>query len=82
MATDQHMLTTTDNPHDPFTAFEEWYAFDELAGYHTCSFLARVLKTSEEMSEADQDIALEQAIEEIVKENALGLYRKVLKKVS
>jgi len=72
-----HMLTTVDNPYDPFTQFDEWYSFDEAAGYATCGLLARIVVTSDELSEADQDLALEQAIDEIVKENVLGIYRKV-----
>ena len=76
MAT-SHMLTTTDNPWNPFTHWDEWYAFDEGAGYHTCSYLARITVTSDEISEADQDQAIEDAIDEIVKENILGIYRKV-----
>lgn len=72
-----HMLTTTDNPYNPFTEWDEWYAFDEAAGYHTASFLARIVNNSAELSDADQDQALEDAIEEIVRENVLGIYRKV-----
>lgn len=73
----EYMLTTVDNPFDPFTQFKAWYAWDFDAGYHTPSFLARIVKTSNELSEADQKIAIEEAIDEIVKENVLGLYRKV-----
>lgn len=73
----EHMLTTVDNPFNPFTHFDEWYVFDAAAGYHTLSFLARIVRTSNELSEADQSLATEQAIDEIVKENVLGLYRKV-----
>lgn len=72
-----HMLTTVDNPYDPFTQFNEWFAYDTRKGYHTSSFLARVVKSSDSLSEADQDLALEEAIDEIVKENVSGLYKKV-----
>lgn len=72
-----HMITTIDNPYDPFTRFDEWYEFDESAGYHTTSYLARVMINSDALSEADQDLAHEAAIEEIVSENVLGIYRKV-----
>jgi hypothetical protein len=72
-----YMLTTVDNPFDPFTQFESWYAWDFQQGYHTNSFLARIAKTSNDLSEADQKAAIEEAIDEIVKENVLGLYRKV-----
>ena len=74
----EHMLTTVDNPFNPFTHFNEWYAYDEAAGYYTLSFLARIAKTSDQLSEADQSLAIEYAIDEIVRENVLGIYRKVM----
>ena len=73
----EHMLTTIDNPYDPFTQFDEWYEFDVAAGYNTTSFLARIVKTSTELSEADQSLAIEDAIDEIVRENVSGVHRKV-----
>jgi hypothetical protein len=73
----EHMLTTVDNPFDPFTDWDAWYAFDEAHGYHSTAFLARVIKTSDELSDADQSAAIEDAIDEIVNENVSGLYRKV-----
>jgi hypothetical protein len=72
-----HMLTTVDNPFDPFTQFKEWFAFDEVQGHHTSSFLARVVRSSDSLSDADQSLAIETAIDEIVRENVSGLYRKV-----
>lgn len=71
------MLTTVDNPYDPSTNFDAWYAFDEAAGYHTSAFLARVVKSSHELSEPDQELAIETAIQEIARENVLGIYRLV-----
>jgi hypothetical protein len=73
----ESMLTTVDNPYNPFTQFDEWYAFDTTNGYHSSAFLARIVKSSEELSEADQSMAIEEAIDEIVRENVLGLYRKI-----
>lgn len=73
----ESMLTTVDNPFDPFTQFDVWYAYDESKGYHTSAFLARIVKSSDELSETDQSIAIEDAIDEIVRENVLGIYRKV-----
>ena len=77
-----HMLTTIDNPFNPFTEYDEWYAMDVRLGHNTSSFLARIVQTSDELSEPDQDAAIEQAIDEIVKENVSGLYRKVTSNVS
>lgn len=73
----QHMITTVDNPFNPFTQFDEWYAYDVGAGYMTLAFLGRIVMTSDELSEADQVLATNQAVDEIVEENVLGLYRKV-----
>lgn len=71
------MLTTTDNPYDPFTEFDEWFAFDHRAGHYTVELLARVVYTSSELSEADQSLAIEDAIDEIVSENVSGVHRRV-----
>lgn len=75
----EHMLTTVDNPYSPFTQFEEWFEFDTFHGYGTLSLLARVAKTSNDMSEADQSSAIEHAIDEIVEFNVSGMHRKVEK---
>lgn len=72
-----YMLTTVDNPYDPGTEFDEWQAFDTRAGYHTLAFLARVVSSSNELSDADQQLAIQLAVDEIAKENVLGIYRKV-----
>lgn len=69
-----HMLTTVDNPFDPFTNFDEWNAYDMTLGYNTMAFLARVAKSSPDLSEEDQELALEVAIQEIAKENVSGAH--------
>ena len=71
------MLTTIDNPFSPFTQWDEWNRFDEDKEYYTCAYLARIVKTSPELSEADNQLALEEAIDEIVRLNVLGVYKKV-----
>ena len=73
----KHMLTTIDNPYDPFTEFDEWLGFDESSGYFTSALLARVVMYSEELSEADQDLAIEYAINEIIKEDPTLKYTKL-----
>lgn len=72
-----HMLTTVDNPWNPFSHFDEWYQFDESSGYHTTQYLARLTLSSPDLSEVDQSDAIEVAIDEIVEQNVLGIYRKV-----
>lgn len=77
MAGAEHMLTTVDNPFDPFTEWDAWYTFDVGHGYHTLAYLARIVRSSDELSEADQSQAIEDAIDEILEFNVSGMYRKV-----
>lgn len=74
-----YMLTTVDNPFDPFIQFDEWYVWDQNAGYCTPGLLARIAYSSDEISEADQHLAVQQAIEEIARENVSGVHKKVMK---
>lgn len=71
------MLTTIDNPFNPFTQYDEWFQFDEEKGYHTAQFLAKIAKTSSNMSDADYEKEVERAIDEIVKFNVRGIDKKV-----
>ena len=73
------MLTTTDNPFNPFTQFDDWLAYDELKGYNTCAYLARIVKSSEELSALDEEMAIDSAIDEIISYNILGIYEKIFK---
>ena len=74
----KYMLTTIDNPYNPFTQFDEWLHYDIQQGYNTCGYLARIAKTSIELSEYDNELAIQDAINEIVKENVYGIHVKVL----
>ena len=75
------MLTTVDNPYDPFTQFTDWYQFDVAKGYNSCSLLDRCCKTSIDLSEIENQIAIETAIDEICKYNLSGMHIKVTKDV-
>jgi hypothetical protein len=72
-----YMLTTVDNPWDPFTHFDEWNTYDMMMGYHTCSYLARIAKSSEDLSEPDQVSVIQNAIDSILEENVSGMWIKV-----
>ena len=50
------MLTTVDNPFDPFEQFTSWFMFDEEKGYHTCSYLGRIARTSDQLSEEENEL--------------------------
>lgn len=73
------MLTTIDNPYDPFSQFDNWLAFDEEKGYFTCEYLARMTYTSDDLTEDEEAAEIERAIDDICKLNVLGIYKKVVK---
>ncbi|HAP15049.1 MAG TPA: hypothetical protein DCR07_02950 [Lactococcus sp.] len=72
-------LTTFDNPYDPFEQFTSWFLFDVEKGYNTCAYLGRIARTSEQMSDEENDIEVERAIDEIIKYDFLNIYKKVKK---
>jgi hypothetical protein len=76
MATET-MLSTIDNPYSPFTQFDEWLAFDSQKGHGTLSLLARVAVVSLDTSEAELERSIDDAIDEIVRENVSGVHIKV-----
>ena len=72
-----YMLSTTDNPYNPYTEWDQWLAWDQAAGYYTCDYLARIVRSSDDLSEADDHQAIADAIDEIVEYNVNGVYTKV-----
>lgn len=71
------MLTTFDNPFNPFEQFTSWFLFDVEKGYNTCQYLDRVSHYTDDMSEQEADRENERAIDEIIKYDFLNIYRKV-----
>lgn len=71
------MVTTLDNPFDPFTEFDEWFNWDMVNGYNTPGLLARLLITSNQLSDADQEADREDAINRLVDLNPNGMLIKV-----
>ena len=73
-------LTTFDNPFDPFEQFTSWFLFDVEKGYNSSSYLARIAKLSDDLSEEETDIEVERAIDEIIKYDFMNIYKKVWQK--
>ena len=74
-------LTTVDNPYDPFEQFTSWFLFEEK-GYHSTSYLGRIARTSDELSDEENNLEVERAIDEIIKYDFRNIYRKVREKAS
>ena len=71
------MLTTIDNPFNPFDDFTSWFMYDVEKGYNSCSYVARIAKTSEQFTEKENNEEIERAIDEIIEHDFLNIYVKV-----
>lgn len=72
-----YMLTTVDNPFNPFTDFDHWLSFDTFNRYNTCGLLDRMTITSDDLLDEQKIDDIEFAMTEIVSNDPLGLYIKV-----
>lgn len=70
-------LTTFDNPYNPFEQFTSWFLFDEEKGYHSCAYLGRIARTSNQFSDEENDVEIERAIDEIIRYDFRNIYRKL-----
>lgn len=71
------MLTTFDNPYNPFEDFTLWWLYDIEKGYNTCGYLDRVANFSDDMSSEEEAIENERAIDQIIENDFLNIYKKV-----
>ena len=71
------MITTFDNPYNPFEQFESWFLFDVEKGYNTCSYLDRIANLSEDLTDKEVEEETERAIDEIIKNDFMNIYKKI-----
>ena len=70
-------ITTFDNPYNPQEEFTQWFLFDVNKGYNTCAYLGRIAKTSDQLSDEENEIENERAIDDIIKYDFQNIYKKV-----
>ena len=88
-----YMLTTKDNPFDPYTQWQQWYGFDtskriipeidpkQPVSTDCCAYLAREAIT-DDSSFTDEENRRERhrAIDEIIRLDPFGIYKKAYPK--
>lgn len=74
---DDLMLTTIDNPFNPFEQFTSWFLFDVEKGYNSCSYLARIAHYADDMTQKEIEEETERAIDEIIQYDFRGVFKKV-----
>lgn len=73
------MLSTIDNPFNPFEDYSSWLMFDKEKGYDSAERLMRIAKLSDDMTQKEENEEIERAIDEIIKYDFLNVYTKVSK---
>lgn len=74
----RYALTTIDNPHNPITEYDKWINFEIEHGYNTSAYLARVAHISDLMSDYEEEQEIKRAIDEAIKLDPFGIYKKVI----
>lgn len=75
MFEDDNMLTTVDNPFDPRTNYQQWWLWDKENYYNTPEYIARVAQVSVEDDETIVTAKIKIAINEILENDVLGIYK-------
>ena len=75
------MLTTFDNPFDPFEQFTSWDLFDKEKGHNSNTYLMRIAKLSDDMTQKEENEEIERAIDEIIAHDVLCKYKKVRRQI-
>ena len=75
----QVMLTTVDNPFNPFDDFESWLNFDRVKGYFTSERLARVSVHTNELSEVDEFRMVEEAMDSLIEIDEFDNLKKLVR---
>ena len=59
-----------------------FFLFDVEKGYNSCSYLARIAQTSDDMTEKEKNEEIERAIDEIIKYDFMNIYTKAVRKAT
>lgn len=72
------MLTTIDNPFNPFVDYNLWLLYDKEKGYDTSERLMRVAQQYmfEGMSQVELDKAVDKAMDDLIEIDILNLFVK------
>lgn len=71
-------LSTVDNPYNPFTEWKDWLNYDLVNHIDSCAVLARHVFLSDAMTDEENAIAVEKAIDDIVATDPTGQFIKVV----
>lgn len=74
------MISTKDNPFDPFDDFEAWLMFDKEKGYNSSERVARLAHFTEDMTEEESDKEFERAMDRLIEIDPFDIFIKIRRK--
>ena len=75
----RYYLTTVDNPFDPVEQQSSWLLYDKLNGYDRNELLSRFARTSDELSDSENQKEIRGAIARIIALDPLNIYTMLKK---
>ena len=69
-----YMLSTIDNPFNPFNDFIPWLMYDIEQGYNSCGILGRIVNLTDDMTQNEVDAEISRAIDAIVDNDFTGTF--------
>ena len=72
-----YLLTTIDNPYNPFEDFSKWDAFDREKGHFTCDLIARLSQISDDMTQREEEAEYDRVAEFIIYHDPHDKYKKI-----
>lgn len=77
---DDFIVTTLDNPWNPFTQWDEWLAFDQACGYDTNGTVARFVYSGNNLTEGQNTDLYEEGVQRLMDVDPFCRWIKVTKK--
>ena len=75
------MLTTFDNPYDPFEEFTLWDLYDKQMGYNTSERLMRLANITDDMSEVEINAEVDRAMDRLIEIDFTNTFIKKYKTI-
>ena len=72
-----YMVTTMDNPWNPFTHYHEWLSFDTSHGYNTDQWVYILSKTSSDLLKDEMEEQIDAGAESLLALDPFGIHVKV-----
>ena len=74
-----YLLTTIDNPYDPFEEFSLWNLFDKEKGHNTCELIGRLSRMSFDMTSKEEEEEYDRVVDFIILHDLQDKYKRFYK---